>query len=328
MRIFYSKKILFLSVFIIFFSYGEAQAHHCHIQSKNIAFGKVDPLRIQGLEALSQIQLNCYSVSSPTHYCIVLRGSESERLLKHGQDEIPFNFYHDNRIFGGDGVGAPVFGTIEPIRGQSSQHPIIPFSAMLGRPGGLNLQTGAYTGKFTTEIYGAYGRDSLTDAEKQAMCRGQRPSGLSYWTDKPQTFTVSANVEKSCSVAAANINFGKVTELASVKDTSGVIKVKCSAPTNYQIGLSLGDNSPGRNRRAMKCANAALCKSALVSYNLYQDAGFSRIWNSEWGTEGTAKGFSANQTQSADFFAQVTPGQSSVPNGIYQDRIRVEVRWD
>lgn len=305
-----------------------AQAHHCYIETPNINFGKVDPLRIEGTEAPAIIKLNCWSVTSPTHYCLTVKEGAAERILTYGTYEIPFNFYYNNEIFGNGDVGKPITGTIEPISGRPTQYPEILFSAKLGKPEGLSLIAGTYSGSFQTIVYGAYGKNSLTEAEKQAMCNGQRPAGTSYFTERSQIFRVSAKIEKSCSVVAGSLNFGRLPSLDKAAEINGAIRVKCSTKTDYQIGLSAGDNG-GLGRRAMKCAEIDKCGARTVGYNLYhkENGSSGTIWNESWNTGSIVKGSSNNETQISQVYARINPDQPPPPAGTYSDRVVVTVRY-
>lgn len=310
-----------------------AQAHHCYIRSPDVSFGIVDPLRIEGTKALTSIKLECYAVTTPTHYCVILQGAEPERLLttKTGGKEwrIPFNFYHDGDIFGGEGdFGKAVYGVADRPGGVR-QNPTISLSAKLGKAGGVDLARGIYRGRFQTILYGAYGRDTLNEDEKEKLCKGIKPARVTYWTERSQIFTVSAEIKKSCSVTADSIDFGKYPNLENVKDMEGRVRVKCSDPTDFKVGLGAGSNAAltGGKTRAMKCSDRALCDTNSIAYDLYQDSSHTEKWTDRWQTNEVAMGHTDDKITDLPVYGKVMTGQATPPAGIYTDTVIVTVRY-
>jgi len=95
---------------------------------------------------------------------------------------------------------------------------------------------------------------------------------------KNASFTVSATVAKACVITAENLDMGTWSGSGDLTGTSNVA-VKCSSGTAYAVDLSAGAGSPSLTNR--KLANG----TDLLSYNLYSDAGYSKIWGD--GANGT-----------------------------------------
>jgi len=296
--------------------------------------------------------LDCYSITSPTHYCVALQnippvgtfGAQTRTLIFNGKNPqdtvIPFQFICGgglscaNAIFGGsinepEGYGEPITDTLEADLKNPTKHLTLPFEAILGKPGGQDLRTGIYSNRFTAFVYWNYSaryRNGMTEADKKLMCK--KPTAVPGTLTTKTTFSVTANVEKSCSLVVTGINFGKQASLNNVKDAEGKIRVKCSDLTNYQIGLSLGNNSRGENQRSMKCANADKCGISSIDYNLYhRENGIDTLWNNKWDTDGIVKSASNNQTIETPVYARLVSNQGNVPAGLYSDIVIVEIRY-
>ncbi|KAA6204592.1 MAG: SCPU domain-containing protein [Candidatus Tokpelaia sp.] len=350
---FFVRNINYCFIMLLFVGGEEASAHHCRIVPNTVNFGKIDPLRIDGLTQAFTMTLDCYSITDPTHYCISLQSvppigatGNPERTLDftgaNPQDRfIPFQFICGGNlscagsIFGGavnepEGYGEPIIGTLPGDSRAPTRQIAQPFDAVLGRPGGQDLRTGLYSNRFTASVYWNYSsryNNGMDDETKKLMCK-KGGSGVPGTLVTQSTFLVTANVEKSCSLVVTGINFGKSASLDNVPEAKGAIQVKCSDPTDYQIGLSLGNNSKGENQRSMKCANTDKCGTSLVDYNLYhRENGVDTLWNNKWNTDGIVTSTSNNQTVETPVYARLVPNQGNVPAGLYSDIVIVEIRY-
>jgi spore coat protein U-like protein len=84
------------------------------------------------------------------------------------------------------------------------------------------------------------------------------------------TLTVTANVIASCQIAPAALAFGNYD--TTQNDATGSITVTCNQGATYWIGLGLGSNASGAQRR-MQLAGS------FLNYELFRDAGRTQIWD-------------------------------------------------
>ncbi len=88
--------------------------------------------------------------------------------------------------------------------------------------------------------------------------------------------TVSANVNKNCTITTAQLNFGAYDPVAANAtanlDGTGTVAVTCTKGAVAKIGLSAGSNAQGTTRRMAQTA------AAFLTYEIYQDAAHTIVW--------------------------------------------------
>lgn len=102
-------------------------------------------------------------------------------------------------------------------------------------------------------------------------------AGTAYGGATPQTatFTVSAQVIKSCIVSATNLAFGAYDQLAAANTTgTSIVSIQCTNGTVAAMQLSGGANGSLATTRKMKDS----VSSNLLNYNLYTTAGNTVVW--------------------------------------------------
>ena len=144
-------------------------------------------------------------------------------------------------------------------------------------------------------------------------------SGLIVGTNS-SSFQVSANVVKSCNVAATNLNFGTAGILNAAVNGQTEIDVQCSNGTGYSIGLNgglTGATDPTQRKMAFG--------AKTVTYGLYQDAAHASPWGSASSTnEVAATGTSVSQPFQVYGYISIQP---TPPPGTYSDTIIVSVTY-
>lgn len=133
------------------------------------------------------------------------------------------------------------------------------------------------------------------------------------------TFTVTATVQATCLVSATGLAFGTYT--GAVASSTSTISVTCTNTTPYNVGLNAG-LATGATVTARKMTGPA---SALLSYGLYSNAGYSTNWGQTIGTD-TVTGTGNGSAQALTVYGQVAAGQYVAP-GAYTDTITVTVTY-
>ena len=129
------------------------------------------------------------------------------------------------------------------------------------------------------------------------------------------TFTVTADVQTTCSITANNLNFGAYTGVEL--DVNTTLSVTCSNGVPWTIGLS-----PGTSTGATDTARAMTGPGTdLLSYGLFQDAGHTINWGNTSTVNtlsGTGAGTGTPQVETV--FGRI-PASQFVGPGAYADTI-------
>jgi spore coat protein U-like protein len=100
------------------------------------------------------------------------------------------------------------------------------------------------------------------------------------------SFSVTANVISSCTIAAANLAFGNydpvVANAASPLNVSSTVTVACTKGDVVTVGLNAGLHGPQATgtTRAMSSGGAT---PSYLSYEIYQNAGMTTVWGNAGG---------------------------------------------
>ncbi|HWA31053.1 MAG TPA: spore coat U domain-containing protein [Rhizomicrobium sp.] len=150
------------------------------------------------------------------------------------------------------------------------------------------------------------------------LCAGSPSQGATIST----TFTVTATVLASCSVSAADLDFG-IYAPGSGSDTtaSSTIDVTCSNGATYTIKLDGGSVANDMTAREMSDGS-----SHTLSYGLYTDASCTTIWGDGTGSTATVGGTGNGSPQSVTVYGKVPAGQYATP-ATYTDHISVTVTY-
>lgn len=133
------------------------------------------------------------------------------------------------------------------------------------------------------------------------------------------TFNVSATVQTSCAVSAADLAFGTY-DAASATDATATstVTVTCSLLTPYTISLDTGTHAAGSTRRMGSGASR-------LSYEIYRDVTMSNIF----GTVAASLGVSGIGTGAAVptvIYGKIPKNQAVIP-GSYSDQVTVTVDY-
>lgn len=141
------------------------------------------------------------------------------------------------------------------------------------------------------------------------------------------TFKVSINLQKTCSVAAGDVNFGTVATLVAAADAQSTVNVTCTAgntPYSISFNAGTGTGSTLANRK-LKLESG----TETISYNLYSTA--SRNANEVLG-DGTGStvvltGTGGTTGSSHTIYGRVPGNQAPTANGVYSSDVVATVTY-
>jgi spore coat protein U-like protein len=128
------------------------------------------------------------------------------------------------------------------------------------------------------------------------------------------TFQVSANVKKTCTITAAAVTVGDydpVVANAGAGDAAtgqGDIVVTCTNKLPYSIELDAGAST---NRTMSNGTD-------ILSYELYQDSTLTTVWNATDTVDDVGRGKTAN---THTVYMSVPGGQDAASEGLYTDTV-------
>jgi len=144
------------------------------------------------------------------------------------------------------------------------------------------------------------------------------PVGSAFAASSTGTLSVSAEVQDSCTVAAASIAYGvidpSVTATATIDATTD-LSVTCTGGTVYTIGLS---GTVGA--RKMTGTNDPM---ATLNYELYSDAGHATAWDNTSTIGGTGN-FAA---QTYPVYSAILTNQEMAAVDSYTDSVTITVSY-
>jgi spore coat protein U-like protein len=146
-------------------------------------------------------------------------------------------------------------------------------------------------------------------------------------TTTTANLTVQLQVNGTCSVNAATLDFGTTGLLASPITASTSLSVTCSTSTPYSIGLDNGANF-STTRRMKQGATAN-----FIGYGLFTDAGLTNPWTTAssstscTATNSCALGTGNGSAQSITVFGQVPALGTAPAPGAYTDTVTITVTY-
>jgi spore coat protein U-like protein len=137
------------------------------------------------------------------------------------------------------------------------------------------------------------------------------------------TFSVTASVTPTCTIAAAPMNFGASipTPISSNVDSTTTVTATCSSGAAYQVALSagIGAGATFASRRMTSGAN-------VLSYSLYSDLARGSVWGNGTGGSVVVNNTGAGTAQTLTVYGRITSPQS-VLTGTYSDTITVTITF-
>ena len=138
------------------------------------------------------------------------------------------------------------------------------------------------------------------------------------------SFNVSANVSKNCSITTTPVSFGVydpvVANATAPLDGTGAVIVTCTKGAGTSIDLGLGTNPTGSTRRMTAGGGD------FLTYQLYQDSGRTTVWGSGGSAGQTIAGAPSKAPRTFTVFGRVPAGQD-VPAGSYADTVIATINF-
>jgi spore coat protein U-like protein len=190
-------------------------------------------------------------------------------------------------------------------------------------------QTGVTAGTYTSQFNAAEARISFNYNET-FLGTGTPPSSCGDGNNGSFPFTVTANVQRTCTVtagAASNIDFGNVSSstTGSISATNN-IQVTCLNGTPYIVGLATTDGNNGTGHMVGLDPGNSTDK---VAYTLRRTSNTGPIWGNTGTAPGTSTvgndlpGTGTGLSQTIPVYAVVTD-LNHIP-GHYRDTVTVNV---
>ncbi len=147
---------------------------------------------------------------------------------------------------------------------------------------------------------------------------------------------IAAVVGAGCQVNNSNVSSGQVNfgnlnfgNINTINDThidaqttgsgSGSIVMECSDGTTFTIALGNGLHYTNSTRSMVNGSQAGV----FLSYNLYQDATRSQVWDDSSPLSGTANG----SAETYHVYGRIPGGQAGISAGNYSDTVQVVISW-
>ena len=138
------------------------------------------------------------------------------------------------------------------------------------------------------------------------------------------SFNVSADVSKNCTIATAPVAFGVydpvVANATTPLDATGAVIVTCTKGAGTRIDLNDGSNASGGNRRM------AAGGGNFLTYQLYQDTSRTTVWGSGGSAGQTIAGAPSKAPRTFTVFGRVPAGQD-VSAGAYTDTVVATINF-
>jgi len=138
------------------------------------------------------------------------------------------------------------------------------------------------------------------------------------------TFNVTANVSKNCSITTTPVAFGVydpvVANATAPLDGTGSVVVTCTKGAGTRIDLNNGANFSGGNRRM------AAGGDNFLTYQLYQDTGRTQVWGSGGSAGQAIAGAPSKAPRTFTVFGRVPAGQD-VSAGSYTDTVVATINF-
>ncbi|MFH0900400.1 MAG: spore coat U domain-containing protein [Pseudomonadota bacterium] len=137
---------------------------------------------------------------------------------------------------------------------------------------------------------------------------------------------VSASVATICNIQTASQAFPAAYDpivanaASNLDDATGSVTVACTKGTSPTIDLDLGQNASGTTRRM---ANGV---GDFLSYEVFQDAGWTTVWGSGAGSNLAAGVAPSKAPRSFTTYARI-PAAQDVPTGAYSDALTATVNF-
>jgi spore coat protein U domain-containing protein, fimbrial subunit CupE1/2/3/6 len=295
---------------------AQATPISCGFTITSLSFGTVDLTLNTTIDSTATLSANCTGdAGTVVRVCPNINAGSggtttgSPRFMLSGSDKLNFDLYQDS-------ARTVVWGSY-----------LWAYSSYTAPTIDITLNGGG-SGSATATIYGriSSGQQSLPPGSYSSSFSGSNTqiayaaagvgncAAIGNLNATSAAFTASATYSATCSVNAANLNFGSTGVLASALDGTTSLTATCSATTPYTIGLD-GGNAGASDPTQRKMANGG----TQITYGLYQNVARSQPWGNTTGTN-TVAGTGTGSGQSLTVYGRV-PAQTTPAPGTYSDSI-------
>lgn len=299
-----------------------AHGQTCTATASNVAFNNVSPVSGAAATANGTISIQCTGFAlSRARVCLGIgTGSGGTALLPRtmtgGSGALGYNLYANSgytTVWGTRGASGASFVQLD-----------IPMT--LGTGQATVTVYGQVPANQTTVRAGAY-QSSFTSAFTEMNYAGYvliAPNCATLTSPVARfPFTVTANVISDCVITATDVDFGTRGVLAAASTATGTITARCTNGSPYTLSMNAGTSAGASvgNRRMQRSGG-----TEQVSYQLYQNAGYSIPWGD--GTAGTnvLSGTGTGTPQTYTVYGRV-PAQLTPVAGTYVDTVTVTVTY-
>lgn len=300
-------------------------AQWCSVSSGSLNFGTVD--LSSGLPVNTTSTFNVFCIGTPgqtvricPNYNSGIGGASTggdPRQMLSGINQLNYNIYKNaayTQVWGSHVWGwAPTPPTINlPLSGGWWLGFGSTTFAIRGRIAGGQSSTpsGLYTSSFSgPQTRVSYRYSSVGNCAVISALGGVQTS-----------FSVNANVLTTCTINAANLDFGTAGFLSGNVDSSNTITINCNSGLPYTISLD-GGLSGATNPTLRQMVNGA----DDVTYAIYQNAARTIPWGDLIGTN-TISSVGTGLSQVFTTYGRV-PTQTTPPPGTYSDTVVVTITY-
>lgn len=298
-----------------------AFAQTCTASITNMNFGTVNLQAGTAVDTTATLSVTC---SSSLNLALLMRlcpnldagsggSSGSNRLMVNGGNTLTYQFYQDaNRTIPWGSSTNATLGTVTPID---------VIAPILGPGTATRTIYGRILGSQASKLAGTY---LSTFAGGQARINYVRyllgAPDCSTVVENPiqPSFTVQANVNRSCTVSASNINFGSRSNLTVNVDATGTLTINCTTGLPYSVALNGGLSNAQPTQRRMTLGSNA------VVYGLYSNNTRTVPWGSDANQIVARTG--TGTAESVTVYGRVAP-QATPFSGVYSDTVVVTINY-
>ncbi|WP_322022100.1 spore coat protein U domain-containing protein [Burkholderia sp. BCC1977] len=300
-----------------------ARADTCSVTPPVPSFGSVSPITLQAYTTNSTMTVSCtwdaLSLNTGVLVCVNLGGT-SPRYLANGTNQMQYDLYQDSgysQPWGAVGTGTtPISVSLtKPLLGTSASTNVTIYGRIASNQPTVptvNDASTVYTQSFSGN-QAAYSFSFSLLGVLPTPCASQSTAGT-------MTVTATATVINNCIISATGVAFPAAGVLASALTASGSISARCTNGDAFQIALNGGASGSVAARTMQRSGGGS------VSYQLYQDSGFTKPWGD--GSSGTsmATGTGSGFAQAIAIYGRV-PAQATPAPGNYSDTITATISF-
>jgi spore coat protein U-like protein len=324
MRVFF-RCVTILAMAVCFWGgagfFSKARAANCSFTVTTVAFGSVDVTANAAVDTTATVSVTCSSLLALGGFnvCVNLDAGSggatnaANRFMLSGANTLTYGLFSDaartipwgSSLWSAGGANAVLVSFPGSLLGTQTET-----ATVYGR---------VYSGQQTVKAGSYLSTFSSTNAEIMWPVSSSSCSG--FTGTATTTFTVTATVPTTCSIATNNLNFGTAGVLTANMDATTTLSPTCTNGTPYNVGLNAG-NGAGATVTTRKMTSGS---GATVNYALYQNSTRTANWGNTVGTD-TVSGTGTGNAQSLTVYGRI-PSQTTPAPAIYNDTIVVTLTY-